>query len=778
VKSLWQTLSYTLPSNVIKKRQNRIDYQYDELTGRVLEVAYQKGFADQFFHRYNYQSDGKLLSVETSNDHSIWVADATYKYYDHGPLMRVELGEEKVQGLDYTYTLQGWLKTMNSAKLDPANDPGGDNGTSAGKAAIDVAGYQLHYFEGDYTPNQTMDALGRPDLQGINTLESTKNLYNGNISAMATSLSYYSSDPTRLATYNYDDLNRLQKVQNYLINPNTNTASGATSTGKWDETFTYDRDGNIQHLTRKNGAGVIMDDLIYTYLNIHGKKSNRLGSVSDASGTETNEEFKGTHTFNYDYSGNLASDISGIAQDKIDTIRWSPTNKMTRLVKTGLTQTRYYDAAGQLVLKLNQNPTSISGEEYVRDAKGNIMATYSLDNQGNRILIEQPIYGSARVGIYKPSLELADATPYKGNISFHIPGQRQYEITNHLGNVIATVSDKKNGNNAIILSSNDYYAFGSPLQGRSYTGILENKYRFGFNSQMKDDDISGEGNHNSALYWEYDSRLGRRWNLDPVRQAMISQYACFDGNPIWKSDILGNKASDPSTHTDKDGNVVAVIDDGDKGVYKHSGNKNETINEIKANYDMFTSRNAGGKYMGETLTPLSFADFGAYEKDGTVKQADGAKIDFNSNWATTQVNSIIKANPSLPVYALNARKGKIWDLKYHTPGKEGKNNPGYGSKLGSKYASARDAGNFAAGAVAQMAVTPNIITDYGYGTYNQSGNNAGVSILSVARDLLILDCIPIIGVYNVINTALTGEDKLSREGQEAGKAFIRNQNVK
>jgi hypothetical protein len=293
---------------------------------------------------------------------------------------------------------------MNSAKLDPANDPGHDNGSTGGFAK-DVAGYQLHYFEGDYTPNQSMDALSRPDLQGINTLESTKNLYNGNISAMATSLSYYSSDPTRLATYNYDDLNRLQKVQNYLINPSTNTASGATSTGKWDETFTYDRDGNIQHLTRKNGAGVIMDDLIYTYLNIHGKKSNRLGSVSDASETNTNEEFKGIHNFTYDYSCNLASDIKG----EITEIRWSPTNKMTRLVKSGLTQTRYYDAAGQLVLKLNQNPTSISGEEYVRDAKGNIMATYSLDNECNRILTEQPIYGSARVGIYKPSLELADA---------------------------------------------------------------------------------------------------------------------------------------------------------------------------------------------------------------------------------------------------------------------------------------------------------------------------------------------------------------------------------
>lgn len=222
MKTLWQTLSYTLPSAVIKKRQNRIDYQYDELTGRVLEVAYQKGFADQFFHRYNYQSDGKLLSVETSNDHSIWVADATYKYYDHGPLMRVELGADKVQGLDYTYTLQGWLKTMNSAILDPRNDglndPGGDDGT-VGKAAPDIAGYQLHYFNGDYTPNDP--SVERPDIQDFSSIQ-PKNLYNGNIAGMATGLSYYatsghSEDATRLAKYDYDDLNRLKSVVNYNL---------------------------------------------------------------------------------------------------------------------------------------------------------------------------------------------------------------------------------------------------------------------------------------------------------------------------------------------------------------------------------------------------------------------------------------------------------------------------------------------------------------------------------------------------------------------------------
>lgn len=42
----------------------------------------------------------------------------------------------------------------------------------------------------------------------------------------------------------------------------------------------------------------------------------------------------------------------------------------------------------------------------------------------------------------------------------------------------------------------------------------------------------------------------------------------------------------------------------------------------------------------------------------------------------------------------------------------------------SRYASALHAGNFTADAVAQMQVfIPNEMTDYGFGVYNQSGNN-------------------------------------------------------
>jgi len=75
---------------------------------------------------------------------------------------------------------------------------------------------------------------------------------------------------------------------------------------------------------------------------------------------------------------------------------------------------------------------------------------------------------------------------------------------------------------------------------RSYNA--GNQYRYGFNGQEKSDEIKGEGNSNTAEFWEYDTRLGKRWNVDPRPNISLSAYACFEGNPIWLSDRLGDTA--------------------------------------------------------------------------------------------------------------------------------------------------------------------------------------------------------------------------------------------
>jgi hypothetical protein len=70
-------------------------------------------------------------------------------------------------------------------------------------------------------------------------------------------------------------------------------------------------------------------------------------------------------------------------------------------------------------------------------------------------------------------------------------------------------------------------------------------YRYGFNGQEKSDEIAGEGNHNTALFWEYDTRTGRRWNLDPEPTIGISEYAVLNNSPLLYSDLLGNTPGGP-----------------------------------------------------------------------------------------------------------------------------------------------------------------------------------------------------------------------------------------
>ena len=80
------------------------------------------------------------------------------------------------------------------------------------------------------------------------------------------------------------------------------------------------------------------------------------------------------------------------------------------------------------------------------------------------------------------------------------------------------------------------------MPGRKYSAGSE--YRYGFNGQEKSYEL-GEGFTN-AEYWEYDSRIGRRWNVDPVVKPNESSYLTFSGNPISLSDRNGDCAGNPA----------------------------------------------------------------------------------------------------------------------------------------------------------------------------------------------------------------------------------------
>jgi hypothetical protein len=128
-------------------------------------------------------------------------------------------------------------------------------------------------------------------------------------------------------------------------------------------------------------------------------------------------------------------------------------------------------------------------------------------------------------------------------------GKKQYELSNHLGNVLTVITDKKIPVENInitgevdyfiveILSATDYSPFGVTLKEREFTS---EKYRFGFNTQEKVNEIAGEGNHYTAEFWEYSPRVVMRWNTDPVKRAHKSPYVINSNNPITNNDPNGD----------------------------------------------------------------------------------------------------------------------------------------------------------------------------------------------------------------------------------------------
>ncbi len=130
-------------------------------------------------------------------------------------------------------------------------------------------------------------------------------------------------------------------------------------------------------------------------------------------------------------------------------------------------------------------------------------------------------------------------------------GYKTYELSNHLGNVLATITDRKvpdidipnniyNYYNPQITTITDYYPFGMQIEERSWVAS-SSSYRFGFNGMEKDDGIKGTGNSLDFGARIYDSRLGRWMSTDPMfnTQPDWSPYKAFYDNPNYWIDPDG-----------------------------------------------------------------------------------------------------------------------------------------------------------------------------------------------------------------------------------------------
>ena len=99
---------------------------------------------------------------------------------------------------------------------------------------------------------------------------------------------------------------------------------------------------------------------------------------------------------------------------------------------------------------------------------------------------------------------------------------------------------------AVILSSQDYFCFGSPMPGRSFSS---GSYRYGFNGKELDKEF-GEGDYDFGARI-YSSRLGRFYGFDPRGRSFPywSSYAYAGNTPIRLVDKDGEGPGDPPNYS-------------------------------------------------------------------------------------------------------------------------------------------------------------------------------------------------------------------------------------
>jgi RHS repeat-associated protein len=512
------------------------DYTFDKLSGQITRIVYQSGQPDQFVHWLSYDANKRVIQVQTSTSvntpERLRDADATFYYYQHGPLARIEIGAEKIQGVDYAYTIQGWLKGINGYTTGNGDLDMGRDGTSdllGAPFAKDVTAQVLNYFNNDYKKigDEGAQFYPVPPLTALSTGFS-KPLYNGNIQSSIMSINHsFAGDARRTFAqgYSYDQANRLRQAKNAFSNGGNFSAYG----NDWSMAVDYDLNGNIQRMMRTAQAGSALDNQTYFYPD--SNSNNRLGHISDLDGNHGNDlKLQTAGNYRYDAIGRLTADAS----ENISSIQYNNRSKVTAVNKTSGSTTYTYDAFGRRISKTYDGKT----DWYVNDALGNPMAVYTITGSEVRWK-EAGIYGGRRMGIYRPDVVLA--TRDMPRDSMH-RGLKSYELSNHIGDVLAVVSDRKiygvEGATAEVQAAHNYYPFGFTMPGRTYENV---KYRYGFQGMENEDNLLGENNSYTTEYRQYDPRVGRWLSVDP-KAGLFSSHSPYNAmlnNPLVFTDVKG-----------------------------------------------------------------------------------------------------------------------------------------------------------------------------------------------------------------------------------------------
>lgn len=266
----------------------------------------------------------------------------------------------------------------------------------------------------------------------------------------------------------------------------------------------------------------------------------------------TNLTALGSSNYQYDLTGQLVKDNA----EKISNIKWTVYGKVSEVVYTAAANKPdlkfVYDATGNRVAKILRKVDKTADstvQYYFRDAQGNPLDMVEPLVNGNVYTEnhEYNLYGSSRVGTYATQYGFVGTNSV---VLERVLGKRQYELSNHLGNVLTTITDQKyrvSTNTAdymyqpVVTSATDYFPFGMQIPGRTYT---IKKYLYGFNGKEKFDAFSN-GDYDLGERF-YSSRIGKPFSLDPLISFYpgYSPYSYSKNNPIKFIDFEGAAGSD------------------------------------------------------------------------------------------------------------------------------------------------------------------------------------------------------------------------------------------
>ncbi|QSW87973.1 RHS repeat protein [Flavobacterium endoglycinae] len=392
---------------------------------------------------FEYDHMGRLLTQKQTINSQAQEVIVENAYDNLGQLITKGVGgkitQSRLQSIDYTYNVRGWLRGINN---------------------VNTLGSKLFAFQINY-----------------NTPTSGTALFNGNISQTFWKTANTDSS-LKNYTYAYDNLNRLTQA----------TDNSAINAGRYNESLSYDKNGNIMSILRLGNTNVTattfgtMDNLTYTY-----DTGNKLTKVEDTSGSTEgfNNGSSTTIEYTYDSNGNMKTD----ANKKITAVSYNHLNLPTSVTINGGTINYVYDASGT---KQRKTVSTGSSTDYA--------GSFVYENNILKQFSQPEGYIVYNAGIYS-----------------YI-----YQYKDHLGNIRLSYQDKDNNgsvNSSEIVQENNYYAFG--LTQKGYNGAIngtDNKYKYN-GKELQDESIGG---NQLNLYdygaRNYDPALGRWMNIDPLAE--------------------------------------------------------------------------------------------------------------------------------------------------------------------------------------------------------------------------------------------------------------------